>query len=141
MSKTVLSDIVVALHLAFVWFVVLGYPAILLGWWRDWGWVRNRVTRIAHLAAIALVAVEAVVGIVCPLTLIEDLLQGRDDGATFIGRLLRELLYYDFPLWVFTTAYVLAALGAVWLWRVVPPRRPVRGAQSTKSAGEGTNPD
>ena len=40
-----------------------------------------------------------------------------------MGRIMRSLLYYDLPLWVFTAAYlVLTALAVMLLWWV--PMRP-----------------
>ncbi len=127
MAALPLADLVVVAHLAYVGFVVFGYVAVPLGWARGWTWVRNRLFRRLHVAAIALVAVEAVVGVVCPLTVLENLLRPDPRSGTFVGRLARALLYYDFPPWVFTVAYVALALLAAWLLWAVPPRR--RGAR------------
>lgn len=127
MSAGVWADVVVAVHLAYVGFVVLGFAAVLAGGALGWAWVRNRAFRLVHLVAIALVAVEAVIGWICPLTLLEQALRPRAAPGSFVGRLMRALLYYDFPPWVFTTAYVvLTALAVALLW-LVPPRRRGRG--------------
>jgi len=127
MSAAALADLVLALHLLYVGFVLAGFAAIVAGPRVGWGWVRRWPFRVAHLAAIGLVAVEAVVGWACPLTTLEDALRrAAGDGAaagSFMGRLMARVLYYDLPPWVFTSAYLALTALAVGLLRWVPPRR------------------
>src|SRR5262245_48484419 len=110
MGYRLLADVVVAVHVAYVAFVVVGQLLILAGVARGWRWVRNPWFRLAHLAAILIVAAEALLDIDCPLTIWEHQLRVRGGqataGGTFIGDLLHRLIFYDFPPWVFTTAYV-----------------------------------
>jgi hypothetical protein len=121
-----LADLILALHFALAAFIVFGLPLVWLGAWLDWSWTRNRVLRHAHAAAILIVAVEALAGSVCPLTAWEDALRAGADGSSFIGRWLAPLLYYDFPEWLFTLAYVLYAAATLATLRLIPPRRPSR---------------
>lgn len=122
MSAGLVADAILVIHALFVLFVVSGLVLILLGA-RRWSWVRNRTFRALHLAAIALVAAEALLGIACPLTIWEDMLRAAGPGQrSFIGRWVARLLYYDFPEWVFATAYCAFALAVLWAWRAVPPR-------------------
>jgi hypothetical protein len=122
-----LADAVVAIHVAYVSFVIFGQLAILIGAARRWSWIRNRTFRLVHLVAIVVVASEAVLGIPCPLTVWEsDLrrLAGQQAAeGTFIGRWLHDLLFFEFPPWVFTTAYVSFALLVLGTLLLVPPRR------------------
>ena len=119
-----LADTVLAVHFLFVLFVVAGLVLIWIGAARGWRWVRNFWFRAAHLAGIVFVAGEAITGVTCPLTLWEDALRGGSDGTSFIGRWLSRLLYYNFPEWAFTIAYVSFALVVVWTyWRIKPERR------------------
>lgn len=109
------ADAVVLFHLCYVLFAVGGELLILLGWLRSWRWIRNLVFRIAHLAAVVLVAVEAVIGVLCPLTNWEyrlRLLAGQtvEEEIPFMARLVRGIIFYDFPAWVFTLTYILFAL-------------------------------
>ena len=120
-----IADAVLVVHALFVVFVVGGFVLILLGA-RSWGWVRNRTFRILHLAAIAFVAAEALLGIACPLTTWEDALRGASGERSFVGRWVARLLYYDFPEWAFTVAYCAFAIAVVWAWIAIPPR-PSRG--------------
>jgi len=121
-----LADLIVAVHVCYVAFVVVGLILILLGAWLRWAWVRNRWFRAAHLLAILIVAGEAVLDIPCPLTEWERQLREAageaTSGETFVGRLLHGLIFYRLPTAVFTAAYVLfAAVTAATLW-LVPPR-------------------
>jgi hypothetical protein len=116
------ADLVLVLHFALAVFIAGGIAAIWLGWVLAWPWVRNRAFRLAHLAAICVVALEALLGIACPLTVLEDSLRGGRVERGFVARWVGRLLYYDLPPWVFTSAYVAAAAATLLAWRLVPPR-------------------
>lgn len=117
-----IADAVLLVHALFVLFVVGGFALILVGA-RTWAWVRNRAFRILHLAAIGLVAAEALLGLTCPLTVWEDALRGAGTERSFFGRWVARLLYYNFPEWAFTVAYCAFALAVFWAWRAIPPRK------------------
>lgn len=121
-----LADLVLALHFAIAAFVAAGFLVIPLGAALGWAWIRQRRLRLLHLGAILFVAAEALVGVACPLTVLEDRLRGARRGEGFIERWLGQLLYWDLPAWVFTAAYAAAALAALLLWRAVPPRGAAR---------------
>jgi hypothetical protein len=127
MRHAVLADLVVALHVAYVGYVVVGVLLIWLGLWRKWVWVRNRWFRFTHLAAIAVVALEAALGIECPLTVWERNLRiaaGQSvTGESFIGRCLHGLLFYDLPPWAFTVLHLAFGLVVLATFLLAPPRR------------------
>jgi heme A synthase len=126
-----IADVILALHFAFVAFVVGGLLLIWAGAAFGWDWVRNFRFRIAHLAAIGFVALEALIGMACPLTEWEYLLRGEPAaGPTFLQRLIAPLLFYDLPGWVFTLMHVgFAVLVALTFWLLPPrPRRRGKGA-------------
>ena len=118
-----LADLVLLVHTAFVLFVVGGLVAIWVGAALGSGWARNPWFRGLHLAAIAFVVAQSVLGYTCPLTIWEDALRGVATGQGFIQRWVRALLYWSAPPWVFTAIYVAfgALVAATW-WRF-PPRR------------------
>ena len=118
-----LADLILIVHFAFVVFVVGGLALIWIGAICGWRWVRDYWFRIAHLAAICFVAIEALIGMVCPLTEWEDTLRGASVEQSFIARWVHRLLFYNFPEWMFTTAYVLFALVVVVTYWLLPPRR------------------
>ena len=111
------------LHFGIAAFIVGGLVLTWAGAAAGWRWIRNPWFRYAHLAAIAFVAGEAILGIACPLTVWEDLLRGGVRPESFVGRWVRRLLYYDVPQPVFTALYLLwTAVTLLTLW-LVPPRR------------------
>ena len=120
-----LADLVLVVHFLFVAFVVGGLAIVWIGAAAGWGWVRNFWFRIAHLSAIVFVAGEAIVGIWCPLTVWEDALRGGAlSEKSFVARWIHRILFYDFPEWVFTIAYVaFALLVAATFWWVPPARK------------------
>ena len=138
-----LADFVVVFHAAYVAFFVFGLLAILLGALFHWKWVRNFWFRTVHFLAIAIVVVEALNSIVCPLTTLEQFLLAKSgqpiDTRSFVGRWVNDLLFYEAPPSVFTASYcvfvalVLASLFLIppnWPWakkRQQPPLAPPSG--------------
>ncbi|OGR38341.1 MAG: hypothetical protein A2051_12945 [Desulfovibrionales bacterium GWA2_65_9] len=123
----ILADAVLVAHTALALFLAFGLIAIWLGFWLGWAFVRNRTFRITHLIGLAVVALESVLGLACPLTDIETALRTAANSAPggapyqggFIAHWLGRILYYDFDERVFLALY-LAALGLTLLaWRVV----------------------
>ena len=117
------ADVLLVLHFAIVLFIVGGLILTCIGATLGWRWVRNGGFRYLHLGAIAFVAAEALLGIACPLTVWEDLLRGGVRAESFVGRWVRELLYYRAPEWVFSSLYVAWAVATLVTLRLVPPRR------------------
>jgi len=117
------ADALLVAHFLTAAFVVGGLLLTWLGTAAGWQWVRNPWFRFAHLAAIGIIALEALLGVACPLTVWEDLLRGGLQPHSFVGRWVQALLYYDAPERLFTVLYVVWALATlVTLW-LVPPRK------------------
>jgi hypothetical protein len=117
-----LADLLLVFHFFIAGFIVLGLILIWLGAFAGWHWIRDPWFRYLHLAAIAFVAAEALLGVACPLTVWEDLLRGGARPETFVGRWVARLLYYNAPEWVFTALYLAWAAAALLTLRLVPPR-------------------
>jgi hypothetical protein len=66
------TELLQQLDAAYVGFVVLGFTAIVLGSAMGWRWARNLYFRVAHLAPILLVYLEALIGVSCLLTTLEN---------------------------------------------------------------------
>lgn len=121
MLSDVLADLILIVHFLFVLFVAGGFALILIGVKLGWQWVRNFRFRILHLAAIVFVALESLAGVMCPLTLWEDVLRGGNSPIGFIQRWIQHVMFYSLPEWVFSLTYVVfALLVAVTLWRYPP---------------------
>lgn len=129
MPYKLLADLVVIVHAGYVTFIVVGQLAILTGITRGWCWVENARFRYLHLAAILIVVVESLLGIVCPLTTLETWLRTRAGQVTyrgdFLGHWVHELLFFDGPPWIFTIAYGLFGLIVVVTFWLAPPK-PIR---------------
>ena len=121
-GHSAIADLILVVHFAFVAFVVGGLLFVWAGAAFGWHWVRNFHFRVAHLAAIGFVALEALIGMACPLTEWEYLLRGeRTDGPTFVQRLIGPLIFYELPAWAFTLMHVgFALLVALTFWFVPP---------------------
>jgi len=120
-----LADLVLALHLAIVMFVVGGLVLIVIGNLRAWRGVNALWFRSLHLAAIAVVIAEAWLGASCPLTSTEMWLRGKARTSTYPGSFIEHwassLLYYEAPSWVFTLGYSLFGLLVAATWWYFPP--------------------
>jgi hypothetical protein len=135
MDYAVLADGVVAVHVAYVAFIVLGQLLILLGAACRWRWVRNFWFRVTHLVAIAIVAVEAAFDYTCPLTSLEYTLRdwaGEQPSAeSFIGRLLQSVIVHDWPPWVFNVSHITFGFLVLLTFVLAPPRWPWRFRQAS----------
>jgi hypothetical protein len=130
-----LADVVVAFHFCYVAFTIGGELLILAGDLFRWRWVRNLSFRVVHLSSVVLVAIEASTGTQCPLTVWEYQLRMRagqsvEAQISFVARLVRSIIFYDFPAWVFLAAYVGFAVLVALTLVLIPPRRarPRKGA-------------
>ena len=141
MAYGLLADAIVALHVAYVSYVLFGQLAILVGVCLRWQWISNFWFRLTHLLAIGIVAGEALLNIPCPLTVWEQQLRGlagqSTSGETFVGRLLHSVLFYDWPPWVFTALYVNFALLVLATFVFAPPRWPWKKAWTTSAVEKG----
>lgn len=121
-----LADAVLLLHLGIALFVVLGLPVIVIGNTAGWSWVNQFWWRLAHLVAIGVVALQALLGQHCPLTILESWLrvQAGESGyaVSFIEHWVQRLLYFQAPLWVFAILYTTFGLVVAWAWWRYPPQ-------------------
>lgn len=116
MWYSLLADLVVVLHLAFVLFVLFG--GLLTVKWPRALWL--------HLPAMAWGCIIEFTGLVCPLTPLENRLrmQAGESGyqGDFLSRWLLSILYPDFltpGIQVALGGLVLALNGMIyaWIWR------------------------
>ena len=127
MSNLLLADIIAIIHLGYVIYVILGFILIVVGIILRWKWIRNLPFRITHLLAIVGVACEALLGVNCPLTVLEFKLRYAsnfsEEKVSFIGTIIDSLLYYNAPGWLFTIIYVAFALLVIITFIIAPPTR------------------
>jgi len=109
-----LADGLLLVHFAMVCFVLGGFVCILIRRRHPRHWVNNRWFRRSHLALVAVIALQALLGRLCPLTIWENALRSRAGQLpyeqSFIQHWLHELMYYTAPAWMFAVVYTLFAL-------------------------------
>jgi polyferredoxin len=122
-----LADAVLLTHAAVVVFVVGGLVLVIVGNLQHWRWVNALLFRVAHLVAVGVVVVQAWLGALCPLTVLESWLREQAGeapyAAGFIAHWVQRLLFYAAPFWVFTLVYTLFGLLVAATWWYFPPAR------------------
>ena len=116
-----IADFVLSLHALVVLFNVGGLMMIVIGGPLGWAWVRHRGLRIAHVLLMGFVTIEALFGMTCPLTMLEDWLRGVATEQSFVQRWISALIYWNAPLWVFALLYAVFLLAVIATWFVWPP--------------------
>lgn len=122
----ILADAILLAHALIVAFNVFSLPLIWLGFFLRWRFVRNFYFRSIHLVMIAYIALQAVLGEICPLTNWENSLRVRagtdpNYATSFVGHWLQRLIFYEADERAFTIAYVIFfALVLLTLFLVKP---------------------
>jgi len=118
-----LAQLVLVVHLAVIAFNLFGLVVIPIGAWRRWRFVHAPGWRIAHLILLAAVALQAVLGRACILTIWQDELSGQRSQPPLIMRWVDQLIFWPLPVWAFATAYVAVFAYALALLWLAPLRR------------------
>ena len=112
-----IAEAILWFHVVVIAFNVFGLVAIPLGAWSGWKFVRVFWWRALHLGLLGIVALQAVLGRACFLTIWESDLQRRAGEAAsnepLIRRWVSQAIYWPLPLWFFAMLYVLRFHGAV----------------------------
>ena len=125
------ADLVVSLHFGYLLFTVGGELCVLIGFLTGWRWIRNRLFRILHLAAVLFVAFEALLGMWCPLTIWEYRLrelagENGDERISFVARIIRRIMFFDLPPWFFLLLYIGFGVLVLASFYLIPPRQKKR---------------
>ncbi len=118
-----LADAIMLLHLGIVVFNAAMLLLVPIGA-RRWQWVRYRPLRLVHLAMMLFIAVQALLGRHCPLTLVETALRDDAPARAFLMRLVETVLYWPLPLEFFAALYLACAVWTLALWVLVRPASP-----------------
>lgn len=123
----IFAETLLAAHVAIILFNIFGLVAVPLGAAFGWRFVRVPCWRLLHLVLMFAVALQAVFGRACILTLWQRALTGAvADRTPLIMGWVDRVIYWPLPMWVFAVLYVAVFAYALALFRLVPPRR--RGA-------------
>ena len=126
----ILADAILISHAMIIAFNLFSLPLIWLGHFCKWRFVRDFRFRAIHLLLIGYVALQAVAGVICPLTDWENQLRVKAGenahyAGSFISHWLQRLIFYEADERIFTIAYVaflaLVMLTLFWV-RPNPPQ-------------------
>ncbi|MBO0711780.1 MAG: DUF2784 family protein [Acetobacteraceae bacterium] len=117
-----LAEAVLAGHIAIILFNVSGLIAVPLGAALGWRFVRVRWWRLLHLTLLGTVALQAMAGRACILTLWQAALADQTASpAPLIMDWVNRMIYWPLPLWAFAGLYLIVFGYALALLRLVPP--------------------
>jgi hypothetical protein len=125
-AARLLIELLLIVHAGIVLFNISAFIAIVGGMCFHWQWTANRLFRFTHISLLAIVALQALLGRLCPLTILEfQLRQAAGETVieeSFVARIIENFIYYDLPLWSFALVYLIAFLLALWLLKLSPPK-------------------
>ena len=116
------ADIILVIHFLIVFFIFSLFALVPYGYYKKWTWVSIKKIRYTHLFLITFVAIESIVGIICPLTILENNLRGTITNQTLVSKYLSKLIFFDFPGSFFLSLYLIGFLFAVYLNLKYPPK-------------------
>jgi hypothetical protein len=134
-----LADLIVATHVGYIAYVLVGQLLIIVAAPMKWQWAKNPWFRFTHLLAIGIVAFEAIYSLRCPLTIWEQQLrelagQAFNGSETFMGRVLHDLMFIDNKPEIFFTTMYIGVLVLVIQGLVMYPPRWFRFSKKTAPA-------
>ena len=115
------ADLVMIAHFLLAAFLTAGFVAIPIGYKFRWSWAQNRRLRICHASVMGFITAETILGLTCPLTVLEHSLRGDSPPQSFVGYWIQRILYWDLPHEIFIAAYFLCFAWVVFLWKWFPP--------------------
>lgn len=115
------ADLVMGAHFLLAAFMAGGFVAIPIGYKTGWSWVQNRCLRICHALVMGFIVAETIVGLTCPLTILEYQLRGDSSPQSFVGHWIEKILYWDLPHEIFIGMYVLCFAWVILFWNWYPP--------------------
>jgi Protein of Unknown function (DUF2784). len=69
------SEIILSLHLLIFLFITFSFILIPIGYFQKWEWVKNKYYRSIHLILMGIISIETILGFMCPLTILENILK------------------------------------------------------------------
>ena len=116
-----IADIVLLIHFTIVIFITFGFFLIPIGYKSHWVWVKNFKLRIFHCGMMLFITLETLLGITCPLTIIENNLRGINKSTSFISYWVNQIIYWNLPSQFFIILYCAVLIWTFLLWKFFPP--------------------
>ena len=115
------ADLVLTVHFCIVFFVVFGLLALPIGYLNKYSWTRNTKFRVVHILLIGFITLEAILGMTCPLTIIESTLRQLEYQQSFVAHWISRVIYWDLPPYFFLILYSSCLVLSLVFWKVHPP--------------------
>ena len=116
-----IADIVLFFHFCIAVFITFGFVLIPIGYNFNWIWIKNKKLRLLHFGMMIFVTFETILGLSCPLTVLENNLRGINENQLFLSRWITELIYWNFPSEFFLILYCLCLGWTFLIWKKYPP--------------------
>jgi len=116
-----MADVIMFIHFGLAAFISAGFCIIPLGYKIGWKWIKKRNLRLFHLSLIGFITAETIVGLTCPLTVLENMVRDVDYSTSFMTYWVFQILYWDLPSQVFVLLYLLCFGWVFILWKICPP--------------------
>ena len=116
-----IADALLFVHFCIAASITLGFFLIPVGYKLGWNSIKNRNVRLFHLFLMCFITLETIVGLTCPLTLLENMFRDVDYSSSFMSYWMAQILYWDLPSKVFVLLYSLCLGWVLILWKVCPP--------------------
>ena len=116
-----IADALLVVHFCLAAFIALGLFIIPIGYIFHWNWIKSRNIRLLHLFLMGFITAETIVGLTCPLTILENMFRDVDYTSSFMSYWMAQILYWDLPSEVFVLLYSLCLGWVLILWKVCPP--------------------
>ena len=115
------ADFVLIIHFCIVFFLVFGFLALPIGFFNNYSWTRNTKLRVTHILLMGFITLEAILGVTCPLTIIESTLRQIEYDQSFVAYWIEKIIYWDLPPYFFVILYSFCFVLSLVFWRVHPP--------------------
>jgi len=127
MAYKILADLIVVAHLAWILFMLWGCILTVRGFFHT-AFFERRLFRTVHFCGIVYVALLAMLGKYCPLTVAENALRRTyDPGLTYPGSFMvhyiEKIVYPNVPQFILLIPTVAIAVFTVVMFIIRPPRK------------------
>tara|TARA_B100001758_G_C17974955_1_gene385227 strand:+ start:135 stop:503 length:369 start_codon:yes stop_codon:yes gene_type:complete len=116
------TDLILILHFSIVIFITSLFFLIPVGYKLNWSSVRKKNLRKIHVALMAFITLETLLGIACPLTYLENYLLNKVETELFLSFWLKKIIYWDFPSIFFIILYLICFAWTIIMWILFPPK-------------------
>ena len=121
-----IADVLLLIHFGLAACIATGFFIIPLGYKLGWNWIKKRNLRLFHLFLMGVITTETIVGLTCPLTVLENMFRNVDYLMSFKSYWVAEILYWDSPSQVFVLLYSLCFGWVLILWKICHPIERIR---------------